>query len=349
MRALNGPSDYALAFVQRAIAMNLAFEAFEPADVIAERRWGRASVPAFATKAAVAGAATTSGAWGAELAQDQPQQEFVEYLRELELLTRMGAGLVPADTPVLFQTQGLTAHWRGQGKAAPLSAAVYEKATLRADSIAATLVTSKDVLRQPAAEPTLARDLRGSIVDGVNFALLDLAGDGTGAAPASLTFGAPSIASVGDLAEDLRAMLTLYAGDPARGVFMARPDVAVGLTLIGGGEGLTQDLGLNGGSLLGAPFFTVRSAPAGTLVLVDASAVRYVDEGVALRISTEASLEMTDGPTADSTTPTAAASLVNLWQGEGAALQASRRLNWMRARADSTVVLTGLAGTSTTS
>lgn len=342
------PSAYALAFVQRAIAMYHAFANFEPADRIAEARWGRASVATFVTKAAIAGAGTGSGEWGAELAADQAQAEFVEYVREVELLSRMGARMVPVNTPVLFQSGGLTAHWRGEGKAAPLSAAEYERATLRGRTVTATLVTSKSVLSVPAAEPVLTRDLRGTIGDGVNFALLDPTADGTGAAPASLTYNAPSIASSGDLAEDLRAMLAVYEGDPGRGVFVSRPDVAAGLGLIGGGEGLVADAGLNGGSLLGAPYLTARSAPAGALVLIDASAVAYCDEGAVLRISTEAAVEMNDAPDADSTTPTAAAGLVAMWQTESAALMAVRRLNWMRARQNSVVMLTGLTATSTT-
>ena len=80
----------------------------------------------------------------------------------------------------------------------------------------------------------------------------------------------------------------------------------------------------------------------GIVVLVDASAIIVVDEGLGTRASHQGAVEMSDSPTGDARIPTSTMA-VSLWQNDSAALLVERRLNWARGREGAVAWLSDVA------
>ena len=79
------------------------------------------------------------------------------------------------------------------------------------------------------------------------------------------------------------------------------------------------------------------------MVILNANDIYFADEGgIAVDMSREASLEMDNAPSHDSTTPTES-SLVSLWQTNSVGFRAERTLNWARRRAEAVQVLRDVA------
>ena len=99
-------------------------------------------------------------------------------------------------------------------------------------------------------------------------------------------------------------------------------------------------MGATGGTVYGMPVIVSDYVPAALVVLVNATDVFLADDGdVSVDTSMEASLEMSDAPAHDSSTPTGA-SLVSLWQTNSVGVKAERVINWMRGRTQSVAYLT---------
>jgi hypothetical protein len=63
------------------------------------------------------------------------------------------------------------------------------------------------------------------------------------------------------------------------------------------------------------------------LLLIDPTRIALAEEGGDLRVSTQASIEMSDAPSGDSVIPTET-QVVSLWQSNSIALGVLRYANW---------------------
>ena len=109
------------------------------------------------------------------------------------------------------------------------------------------------------------------------------------------------------------------------------------------GQAEFGDMGMDGGRLLKLPVITSEYVPDGFVVILNANDIYFADEGgIAVDMSREASLEMDNAPSHDSTTPTES-SLVSLWQTNSVGFRAERTLNWARRRAEAVQVLRDVA------
>lgn len=317
----------------------------------AASRWGHSSKALDVIKSAVAGAGTGSGEWGAELSEmTAAAAEFLDAIRPRTVLGKLqGVRRVPANTPVVTTGAGSAAFWAGT-KAAPLSRSAFDRVLLRPLTIVALQVFSKDLLESadPAAEALIHRDLANAVAELGDSAFLDAANAGVaGESPASIAYGAPAFAATGDLADDLEAALGMLDGALDTAAWVMHPRLAASIGLRAGGRGVAADLGARGGSLAGLPVLTSEAAQfdsdGGSIVLVDAAGVVVVDEGAEFSATADASIEMDDAPTGDATGPTAATSLVSLFQTDSVGIKVVRRINWMRARAAGAIVINGAA------
>jgi hypothetical protein len=105
-------------------------------------------------------------------------------------------------------------------------------------------------------------------------------------------------------------------------------------------------IGMNGGVLFGLPVivseYVTTDSDGAIVALVNASDIYLADDGdVNVDMSTEASLQMDNAPSHNSTTPTAA-QLVSLWQTNSVGFRAERTVNWARRRASAVAYLTGV-------
>lgn len=319
---------------------------------MAQRRWGPTSMAVSLCKSAVAGGGSGLGAWGSELADVASEaQIFLDAVRPRTILGKMqGLRRVPKNTPFARTATGATAYWTGQGRAARLSAGAFQRDKLAPLSLIGIQVLSQDLLEDssPEAEEMVRSDLSGAVVELSDLSFIDPTSAGvTDEMPASISYGAPSFAATGDLADDCERALSMLEGTLETAVWVMHPRLAASIGLRSAGRGVAADLGARGGSLAGLPVLTSEAVPFdsdnGSIILVDAGGVLLLDDGLRFSHALEDAIEMSDAPTGDAMTPTGATSLVSLWQTESAAIKIVRRINWQRAREAGVVVITAAA------
>jgi hypothetical protein len=173
----------------------------------------------------------------------------------------------------------------------------------------------------------------------------------TTGAPGAVTYGIPATqvrAASGTTAAALRAdfaalMDPLFTANvnTMDAVWVTSPYMAMKIGMINTSLGTREfpDINMNGGSLFGLPVVTSMSAYVSgspdyghMIVLVKPSDIFLADDGgMDVSISREASIQMDDAPTVDTSTPTAT-SLVSMWQTESLAIKLVRYINWKRRR-----------------
>jgi HK97 family phage major capsid protein/HK97 family phage prohead protease len=300
--------------------------------------------------------------------------DFVEYLRPLTIIGQFGSGGVPSfrnvpfRTPLITQSAVTTGYWVGEGAAKPMSKGGFTRTTLLPYKCAALTAATMELLRDssPAAEAIIRDDLAKSVAAKLDTDFLDpQKGLESGVSPASISNGLTPISSVGRDADsvrtDLVAMLSAYitANNPASSAaFVMSAVTALQLSMMTnafgqpefpsltvGGDGRT---GFTAGRLRNIPVvmseylgYTTDSPISGRDVfLVNAQDVYFGDEGgMEVRMSTEASIEMEDGPANASAATVAQAQLTSMFQTNSVAFLAERTVGWARRRTEGVVHL----------
>lgn len=315
--------------------------------------WHSTPDVAFVCRSAVAAMATSSSD---TLASAKPMaREFLSLVRAASVLGRLGAGLrrVPANVSMLRTTAGPTAHWRGEGLPAPISALSLARETLGLSTIEVHCIITSELARAAGedADLVLAAELIGAGAAFEDAAFLDPDSAATADSPASITHAAPSSDSTGGTAAAIRADLKTLIGnftsaDSAleRAVLILHPRSALHMALLEGTAGglAFPDLGVRGGSVCGIPTLTsaactLSGSPFETfMALIDPSRVLFAsDDGVQVETARHASVQMSDAPA------TGAQQLVNLWQHGLRALKLSIPVAWRAA--DGVAILRGCA------
>lgn len=331
---------------------------------LAEQLYGqRDPVIVDVVKAAVSGGATVSGNWATNLVGTETSvfADFAEFLRPQTILGKFGQGGIPSLRKVPFRTaligqdSGGAGYWVGEGKGKPLTAFDFTRTSLAPLKVANIAVATMELLRDssPSAEAILRDQIAAALRARLDTDFIDPAkAASSGVSPASITHGVSAIHSTGNTADDVRAdfralMATFIAANnaPQNAVWIANSTTALSLALMVNALGQPEFPGITmrGGTFLGIPVIVSEYVPtvsAGAyVVLANASDIYEADDGeVAVDMSTEASLEMLDAPTANSTTPTAA-SVVSMFQTNSVAFRAERTINWAPRRASAVAVL----------
>lgn len=314
------------------------------------------------TKASVASGNTISGGWGAQLvgAETTLFADFVEFLRKKTILGRFGVDGIPAlravafRMPLITQTTGGAGYWVGEAKAKPLTKFDFTRTTLQPLKVANISALTEEEIRysNPKADVVVRDSLVAALQERLDTDFINPAKTAvTNVSPASITNGAPAIASsagtdADSIRLDIRALwhkFTQANNPPTTGVWVLSSDSAAALAAMVNplGQPAFPGMTVMGGTLFGMP--VIASDFVGNIaVLMNASDIYLADEGgVAVDVSREASLEMSDAPTGDSSAPTAV-SLVSLWQTNTVGIRAERTINWLRRRAVSVVYTTGV-------
>lgn len=321
-------------------------------------------------KAAVAAGSTSNSAWAGNLVGDETSvyADFIEYLRPQTILGRFGQGDVPAlrnvpfRTPLIGQTTGGAGYWVGEGQAKPLTKFDFSRTTLEPLKVANIAVVTEEVLRNssPSADTIVRDQLAAALRERLDTDFIDPTKAAVpGVSPASITNGVTPITSTGGDAESIRADIRALFGAfiaannaPTSGVFIMSATTALALSLMVNPLGQSEfpGISMNGGTLQGLPVIVSEYVASDIVVLVNASDIYLGDEGgFAVDMSREASLEMADNPSHNSTTPTGA-QLVSLWQTNSVGFRAEREINWAKRRASAVAVLDDVAwGVPTTS
>lgn len=307
-------------------------------------------------KAVVAAGTTLDNTWAGPLVGEESKvfADFVEFLRPQTILGRFGAngipGLrrVPFRTRLVGQTSGGSANWVGEGKGKPVTKFDFNNTTLEPLKVAAISVITMELLRDssPAAD-TLVRDqLVAACRERLDLDFIDPAkAASAGVSPASITNAATHFSASGNDADavrnDIKRLLGTYIAAnnaPTSGVLIMSSMMALAISIMRNAFGQKEfpDLNMNGGTVEGIPVITSEYVPADSsgslIIMVNAQDIWLGDNGdFTVDMSNEASIEMSDAPTQNSTTPTAA-SMVSMFQTNSVAFRAERTINWAKRR-----------------
>lgn len=349
-----------IAFAQLARVKVLSKLDHERPIDIAKHLYGDDSPAVLTLKATVPAGSTASGNWGQYLVgtESGAVADFVEYLRTKTIVGAFGTNGIPSlrdvpfYTPLVTQTAAAAGYWVGEGKAKPLTNANFSRTTLTPLKVANICVLTEESIRysNPKSDTIMRDELVMALQARLDTDFVDPNKTASaGVSPASITNGAPTIASSGTdddaLRLDIRALFDVFdtANNPAESaVLIMSPRNARGAASIRNPLGQTAfpNMTARGGTIDGTPVI-VSSYVDNNVILLNASDIYLGDEGgVAVDMSREASLEMSDAPAHNSTTPTGA-SLVSMFQTNSVAIRAERTINWARRRTNSVVRLTG--------
>lgn len=336
-------------FARKAIAL-AATQNVREALAFATAHWGSASQVVSEMKTAVAAGTTGDADYAALVGTAESEAEFLELVDQQSIFGRLqGMRMVPTGVPICLVTGGATAYWVSASKGTPTSRQAFDRSSMFALRIGAITVFSNELARSasPQAEQVFRRDLIRAAVELTDLSFIDPGNAGVSEkSPASITFGADTVASTGDVADDVEAVLEAFAGSLLTASWVCHPRLAAQIGIRSGGRGIGCDLGARGGQLAGLPAITSEAVPYASdgaiLCLIDAAGIAAVDQGFDVQRSTQAMIEMSDAPQGATDTPVAASSYsVSLFQSESTAVRISRAINFQRARDGAVVVLTG--------
>lgn len=301
-------------------------------------------------KTSIAAGTTTDATWAAPLVYANTfGGDFIEFLRAKTLIGQASFRRVPFNVRIGGQNGGTTGYWVGQGKAKPVSKASFNATTIPFTKIAGIAVMTQELMRfsDPSAERLVRDDLAKAVIERADADLFDpdIAAVAT-VNPAGLLNGVSPVAGpAGPVdADSIRcALLRLWApwdstyigNSPA---YFTTPSVARFLAFTRDALGNPAFPGVTpkGGTLDGIPLYVSQylannGGSAGSpFILVDQDEIFLADDGnVTVDFSTEASIEMSDAPTAASGVPTAGSvNTVSMFQTNSMALKAERFIWW---------------------
>ena len=346
-------------FVRAAIAKAAAFVAlkegnFVTAADIAAHRWGKTH-PNLVNyiKAAVAGAGTGSGEWGAELAQSDTRYtgDFIEFLYGMTVFDRLPLRGIPARVHVKGQDGAASAFWVGESKAIGVTKADASDVELTPLKVGAIAVASKEFIADssPSGELFIRDAIGEASAQKVDTTFFSAAAASAGVSPAGILNGLSALAPSGTDAAAVRAdLMALYlpflAAKNASGlVQVMNPSMAKALSLLVNALGQTEFPGLtqNGGTLLGDTVYTGDNIAGGDWILMKPSDIWKIgDSGIQMSMTDTATIEQDDAPTGASDVPTAASTTqVNLWQSDSVGFKVTRRINFAKRRSGAVVYL----------
>lgn len=323
-------------------ALSLAKKHYPKSEVIQE------IVAKHGEKALVPAGSTQAGNWLHDLTE-AGKYALNEFVLETDKQRVLANSLVrpyrvEANTRFTIVHNSMNGHWVGEGKAKPLTKGSFDTDMISFKKLATITVATNEALRYGSDRTAemLQRQLTQSLIRRENEDLLNPLNAGSLTTPASILYGAPNRASTGSTVEDFSADLTwlleqfaLTGDSMADCVFLVDRVTALRASSKMNALGTSKafpDLTMNGGTLEGLPVVVVDELPRdsdGSIVaLVNFANVALVDDGAfTVDSSNSASLEMSDSPTHDSTTPSPA-ELVSMFQTNSVAFRAEKYINW---------------------
>lgn len=298
-------------------------------------------------KTAVAAGTTTDSTWAGPLVYaSQFMGDFISYLRPRTLIGQAQFRPIPFNVRINSQTSGGSANWVGQGKATPVTKFDFNHVSSDFTAISAISVITKQLARfsDPSAEALVRDGLADVVTAKLDTDLFDPdAAAVANVSPAGLLNGVNPVVGLNSTDPDaIRcALLRLWAPWDStnlgiRPAYYTTPAVARMLSFLTDSLGNPAFPGITptGGSYKGVPVrvsnYLANNGGSGgaPFILVDEAEVYLADDGsVTLEASDVASIEMSDAPTHNSGTPTAA-QLVSMYQTGSIALKAERYVWW---------------------
>jgi hypothetical protein len=305
-------------------------------------------------KTAVSPGTTTDTAWGAPLSPLAPLGEaFVSYLRPLTVIGRMaGFRAMPFNVRAPHATSGSAVGWIGQGRPMLVSNMNFETMTFKISKVGGIIVLTKELAMSSTAGAALLirQDLSAAVAAFSDTSFLDPAlAEVDDVSPASITFGAPTVASTGNTAaafrDDFKALCALVTTNMISPYLVMKPAVAIALSTLGDNSNLLRNISAVGGDVGGVPVIVSANTPSDAdspgddlIILIDAAEVFMNEGGIELDASENTVLELSSSPDSPVTSSTV---LRSLWQANLLALLVKRYIRWQPRRSGAVAVLTG--------
>lgn len=360
-------------FAQYVMCLGAARGDLHTAKSIAENRFPNSDRIHNTLKAAVAAGTTTDATWAAPLVEyNQFAGDFVDFLRPRTIIGRFGRDGIPALRSIPFnvhvrgQTSGGAGYWVGQGAPKPLTKFDYNDVYLGWAKVANIAVLTEELVRfsNPSAELLVRDSLASALIERLDIDFIDPSKAAvSNVSPASITNGLTPIPSTGNDADSVRADIGALLGTfiaanitPTSGVWIMSATTALSLSLMYNALGQREfpEITMTGGRFWGLPVIVSEYVPSDSdgsyVILANASDIWLADDGnVVVDASREASLQMLDNPTNNSTGTTTPTTTVSMFQTNSVAIRAERWINWQRRRPQAVAVLSGVNwGTTTT-
>ena len=305
-------------------------------------------------KAAVAAGDTTSAGWASDLVYaNNLANEFINFLRPSTIIGKLtGLTNVPFNIRIAGQSAGSSGHWVGQGQPVAVSKLGTTSVIMGITKAAGLVAIDEELARSssPSAELLVRNDLAAAIQQFLDRQFIDPAiAEVAGVSPASITYGVTGITPSGTdyvaLRNDIQALMAPMIDaniDTANAIFVMSSSQATAISMMLNplGQPVFPLMSVTGGKLAGLPVVVSQSAilagsetAANSIFLISAPDVFLADDGqVTISLSTEASIQMMDNPTVESTGSTTPTSLVSMFQTSSMAIKAVRYINWMKRR-----------------
>ncbi|UIY26044.1 phage major capsid protein [Rhizobium leguminosarum] len=217
----------------------------------------------------------------------------------------------------------------GEGDPKPLSRLTLSNPALVPKKAVALIVVTDEIARDTSAagQSLISQELRAAVADTVDEAFFDTIMPGASSNPSS---GSDQLSMVADLRGLLGSVNTTGVGGSL--FWTMSVDVGNRVALINDGKGAMSP---TGGEFLNLPALVSGAIPAGTLRLVNASAIAANADSISLDASGQVSIHMRDDPDAE-------AALVSMFQSNGVALKAEVSFGVEKTRADAVAEITGI-------
>jgi hypothetical protein len=210
----------------------------------------------------------------------------------------------------------------GEGAPTPLGRLTWGTASLRPLKAAGIIVLSRELARESsaAAEAVSRREIREALVRFHDGALLSDGAAAANVSPAGLLNGVVGVASVNP-ATDISVLLNGFGAADGVSIILS-PRNMVGLAMAAPGA-------IVNGKLAGVvPLIASSAAGTNVVALHEPSLLLADDGGIALDITTQASLIMDDDPGAVVQATGQPPVETSLWQNNMVGLRVLRFLNW---------------------
>jgi HK97 family phage major capsid protein len=274
------------------------------------------------------------------------ENEFIELLRPKLIMGRMDRlNRVPFLSRLGRQLTGVTGAFVGEGAPKPVQKQTYDNVTLGYAKVAVIVILSDEAARFSSikAEMRARDDMVKGIVTYIDKRFMDPSYSGTAnVSPASITNGATRIQSSGTtlaaIDTDVRTAMAMFSTsdvDPSSAVWVMPGAVALRLSLKRNAydemafPGMANAIATGAGTWYGLPVLVSNSmvtsgSPAELqIALVTQEEVSLAEDGgISIDMSSEASVQMNDAPSAG------AQSLVSLWQMNLLGVRAEQYINW---------------------
>jgi hypothetical protein len=253
-------------------------------------------------------------------------REILALANQLSVIGRIGNfRKVPFNTKVSAVISGATGSFVAPATPKPVrKLSLSELITLTPKKATATLIISAELFRveDQSASVLIRTDLTRAIADAIDTVFLS-ADAATTAAPAGILNGVTAIPASSDASVYVKVLMEVggFTGSLDTAVWIARPETWAEIARPG------LDVGIrDGGTFLRAPALVSRNAPDNFLILLDPSRIAMAAENeLAVDVSTDAAVQMDDGPTSP---PDANTVLTSLWQMNLVGLRAERLISW---------------------